>query len=180
MKSAEWKSRITSHITTFRLRNTKLQQILTLQIASDVNSLVDRSINVDAKMDLLISHVFSPNSDWEKAAAKKARQYSKMKDGKNLANNPEYLEALILDSKLNPEGTNGNKFAMIEQLQKDLRLSVEDVCKENKESFERKLHYYTEQLEKSMKTNADYIVKKLSGPYDRLKHKVCSLYDYLH
>ncbi|KJA23770.1 hypothetical protein HYPSUDRAFT_39609 [Hypholoma sublateritium FD-334 SS-4] len=171
IKSAEWKARITEQITTFRNRRTKLQQILTLQTASDVNSLVDKTTDMDRKIDLLISHIFSPNSDYEKAAAKTTWQFSKMKDGTNLANNPEYLEALLQDPKLNQEGMSGNKSATVDQLQQDLRLSVEDVCEENKESFERKLHYYTEQLEKSMKTNADYIVKKLSGPYDRLKHK---------
>ncbi len=130
-------------------------------------------------MNLLISHIFAPNSDWEKAAAKKARRFSKVKDGKNLANNHEYLEALIQDSESNQSGTSGDKSAKIDQLQKELRLSVVDACKENKESFERKLNYYSEQLEKSMKTNADYIVKKLSGPYDRLNHKVYILNDYI-
>lgn len=180
MKSTEWKTRIAGHITTFRDHHARLQQKLSIQIASDVNGLVDSTKDMEAKMDILINHVFTPNSDWEKAMAVMARQFSKLKDAKNLYNNLQYLEAVVLDSKLNQEGLSGNNKAAIDQLQKDLRLSVLDMCKENKESFEHKLNYHTQQLEKSMKTNADYIVKKLSGPYDRLKHKVCSLYDYLH
>lgn len=169
-----------NHIAQFEKYRVLLQQTLSVQVASDVSTLVN-------KMDTLLLRLFAPKADWEKDVATKTRQLSKAKESKELINDTASLQTLIdltkdplLDSKdmgedSFPGATADFRSALptqIEQLKKDLNLSLDTLCERNQEMFELKLNFHTQQLQEAILNSAQYVVQSLSGPYDRLHNEV--------
>jgi hypothetical protein len=140
------------------------------------------------KMDVLLLRLFAPKADWEKEIVVKARQLGKpkdSKDAKDLINDINTLQTLVaitkdplLDAKNAGEDDStkaGFKAALptqIEQLRKELHLSLDVLCDRNQEMFELKLNYHTQQLQEAILNSAQYVVRSLSGPYDRLLNEV--------
>ncbi|KJA23767.1 hypothetical protein HYPSUDRAFT_66143 [Hypholoma sublateritium FD-334 SS-4] len=178
-KSLDWKERIMNHISLFEKYRILLQQTLSVQVASDVNSLVN-------KMDTLLLRLFAPKADWEKDVATRTRQLTKARESKELINDTASLQTLInltkdplLDSKDMGEDSFPGASAdfraalptQIEQLKKDLNLSLDTLCERNQEMFELKLNFHTRQLQEAILNSAQYVVQSLSGPYDRLHNE---------
>lgn len=168
------------HIAQFEKYRVLLQQTLSVQVASDVSNLVN-------KMDTLLLRLFAPKADWEKDLATRTRQLSKGKESKELINDTVSLQTLIdltkdplLDSKDMGEDSFPGASAdfraalptQIEQLKKDLNLSLDILCERNQEMFELKLNFHTQQLQEAILNSAQYVVQSLSGPYDRLHNEV--------
>lgn len=145
------------------------------------------------KMDVLLLRLFAPKADWEKEIVAKTRQLGKpkdSKDSKDLVNDITTLQTLVaitkdplLDAKNAGEDNStkaGFKAALptqIEQLRKELHLSLDVLCERNQEMFELKLNYHTQQLQEAILNSAQYVVQSLSGPYDRLHNEVRFLSD---
>ncbi|KAF9484260.1 hypothetical protein BDN70DRAFT_872756 [Pholiota conissans] len=176
-KSQEWKDRILGHATKFNEFRILIQQTLSIQVASDVGTVLE-------KMNVLLFRLYSPKADWEKEIVAKTRQLGKpkdSKDSKDLISDSNSLQTLVaitkdplLDSTLEDEKANKPGFqsalpSHIEQLRKELHLSLDVLCERNQEMFELKLNYHTQQLQEAILNSAQYVVQSLSGPYDRLR-----------
>lgn len=190
MKSREWKDRIAGHVTTFSAYRTLLHQTLSIHIAADVSNMVAKTKDIDSKLNVLIAHLFVPKEDWEKAVAAKVREFSKSKDQKDIIADTKSLETLVdltkeslSDAKDVQEGYHGPKEIRalpteMDQLKKDLSLPLDTLCQRNEEMFELKLNFHTRQLQNTIENAAKFVVKSLSGPYDRLHNDVRILTNY--
>ena len=155
-----------SYIADFGQYRALLQQALSIQMASGVSDLV-------SKMDVLLSSVFEPTSDWEKVLAKKTRQLG---TPSSWMQDTEILTTLIASS----EGSSTIDVGMVSdtQLQKirtELTVSLDVLCDRNAEMFDLELSMHSTKIQEAITNSAHHVVKTLSGPYDRLHNKV--LYD---
>jgi hypothetical protein len=53
------------------------------------------------------------------------------------------------------------------------KLSLDELCNRNMNIFELKLAFHTQQLQDAIASSAQFVVRTLSGPHDRLLHEVC-------
>ena len=148
-----------------------LMQGLSIEMATGVDSLV-------SKMDTMLSRLSTPKLDWEKDLVTKTRALG---DVNTWARDSSTLQSLI-------SATNDQKFetislvikrAEIESTKDGLLLSLNTLCERNMEIFELKLDLYTRQLQESIDHSAQYVVRTLSGPYDRLFHAVLDFFSLL-
>ncbi|KAF9484259.1 hypothetical protein BDN70DRAFT_162234 [Pholiota conissans] len=169
LKATQWKERMENHATAFDNYRHKIQQILSIQTASDVQSL-----------RTLLSRLYTPKG-WEKDATTKALERSKnLKGPEDLIHDPTYLQNLIaMSNDSSPPPSQVGKQAAdagiksglpndIEKLQKELNTSLDKLCDKNREMFKVKLRYHAQQLQDTINNSARHIIKSLSGPYDRL------------
>jgi len=155
-----------SYIADFSQYRTLLQQALSIQMASGVSDLV-------SKMDVLLSSVFEPTSDWEKMLAKNTRQLgapsSWMQD-------TETLTTLIASSEESSTVDVGMvSTTQLQKIRTELTVSLDILCDRNAEMFDLKLSMHSTKIQEAIANSAHHVVKTLSGPYDRLDNKV--LYD---
>ncbi|KAH9481747.1 hypothetical protein JR316_0006274 [Psilocybe cubensis] len=191
-KAQDWKKRMLGHIAEFTEFRVQLQTTLQVQVAVGVEDLV-------LKMDVVLTHFFTPKADWEKNLDKKTRSLG---PPSAWINDPAILQSLISETKdpafsfAPAAGSSGDKgkdvdkpaegskvkdtekakidFAIDAQLakiKKELELSLDILCERNKDMFEVKLSFHTKQLEQSIANSAQLVIKSLSGPYDRLVHE---------
>jgi len=139
-----------------------LMQGLSIEMATGVDSLV-------SKMDTMLSRLFTPKLDWEKDLVTKTRALgdvdtwvrdsSILQSLVSVANDPSVSLGITMDSE-------------IESTRDGILLSLSTLCERNMKTFELKLDLHTRQLQESIEHSAQYVVRTLSGPYDRLFHEV--------
>ena len=151
-----------SYIADFSQYRTLLQQTVSIQMASGVSDLV-------SKMDILLSSVFEPTSDWEKTLAGKTRHLgapsSWMQDTETLA-------ALIVSSEESSMDVGMASGAQLQKIRMELAVSLDVLCDRNAEMFDLKLSMHSTKIQEAIANSAHHVVKTLSGPYDRLHNKV--------
>jgi len=152
-----------SYIAEFSQYRTLLQQALSIQMASGVSDLV-------TKMDVLLSSVFEPTSDWEKTLITKTRQLgapsSWMQDTATLTSLiASSEESSIVDVRM----TSGTQ---LQKIRMELAVSLDILCERNAEMFDLKLSMHSTKIQETIVNSAHHVVKTLSGPYDRLHNEV--------
>jgi hypothetical protein len=164
-KSQEWKDKMLGYIEEFNGYRARLMQALSIEMATGVNSLV-------CKMDTMLSRLFAPKLDWEKDLVTRTRTLG---DVNTWARNSSTLQELVTaanDPKIETISLGITKDSEIESTRDGLLLSLNTLCERNVEIFELKLDLHTRQLQVSIEHSAQYVVRTLSGPYDRLFHEV--------
>ena len=156
------------HIEEFNRFRLLLQQALSIQVASGVDDLV-------YKMDMVLASLFSPKADWEKELASQSRRLGKIE---SWIDDGETLQSLILTSKdpsldMNVEKPDLEILTELQHLKKDLGMSLDMLCERNLNMFELKLNLHTQKMEDAILNSARFVVRTLSGPYDRLHNEVC-------
>jgi len=142
-----------------------LMHELSIEMATSLNSLV-------SKMDTMLSRLYTPKLDWEKDLVPRTRTLG---DVNIWARNNSTLQDLISgtnDSKIESISLGVRKDSEIELIRDGLLLSLNTLCERNMATFELKLDLHTRQLQEAIDHSAQYVVKTLSGPYDRLDHQV--------
>jgi len=164
------------YIEDFKNHRVELQEALSLHTNSNVSILV-------ATMSDLVSRLFATTPDWEKTLAEKTQ---------NLGDRSEWIES---DANLQavvsaaedpvPGGISMKKSEAktiktcnvqstnLSELRVELKVSLDELCNRNKDVFESKLAFHTQQLQESIASSARFVVRTLSGPHDRLFHEVC-------
>ncbi|PPQ83090.1 hypothetical protein CVT25_003794 [Psilocybe cyanescens] len=185
----EWKKRMLGHIAEFNEQRVRLQQTLQVQVAVGVEDLV-------LKMDILLSHFFTPKFDWEKDLDKETRnlgppstwinEYALLQSLILMTKDPAFsftyaagkLAADKTEDTDKPVESEKDKAkiafatdAQLTKVKKELELSLDILCERNKDMFEVKLSFHTKQVEQSIANSAQLVIKSLQGPYDRLVHE---------
>lgn len=151
-----------------------LMQGLSIEMATGVDSLV-------SKMDTMLSRLFTPKSDWEKELVTKTRALGDVNTWIRDSSTLQSLVSAANDPKFEGSVTNitlevGNTVdSEIESTRDGLSLSLNTLCERNMEIFELKLDLHTRQLQESIEHSAQYVVRTLSGPHDRLFHEVLDI-----
>jgi hypothetical protein len=61
----------------------------------------------------------------------------------------------------------------LSELRDEMKSSLDELCNRNMNIFKVKLAFHTQQLQESITSSAEFVVRTLSGPHDRLRHEVC-------
>ena len=164
------------YVDDFKNHRVQLQEALSLHTASNVKGLV-------TKMNDLISRLLETKPDWEKTLAKQTHDVG---DRSKWLESDASLQAVIsaaedpvlggiatkkVESK--PTEMHDVQSIKLSELRVELKLSVDELCNRNKDIFESKLAFRTQQLQDAIESSARFVVRTLSGPYDRLQHEVC-------
>ena len=163
----------------FKNYRLQLQEVLGLHTASNVNVLVK-------KMNDLVSRLLATQPDWEKTLA---TQMQGVGDRSKWLESDASLQAVIsaakdpvlggivtkkVGSKSKSKEMHDVQSKKLSELRDKMETSVDKIlCKGNMDLFELKLAFQTQQLQDSIESSAQFVVRKLSGPYDRLQHEVC-------
>jgi hypothetical protein len=164
------------YIDDFKNHRVQLQQVLSLYTASNVKILV-------AKMGDLVSRLFETKPDWEKTLATKTQNLG---DRSRCIESDTALQAMVSaaeDPVLGGIATRKVESRSKEicdvqsikltELRDELELSLDELCNRNMDIFESKLAFHTQKLQDAIMRSAQFVVRTLSGPYDRLQHEVC-------
>ncbi|KDR76020.1 hypothetical protein GALMADRAFT_458592 [Galerina marginata CBS 339.88] len=171
-KSQDWKKRISGHIKKFDKCRLDLHEALAVQTAFGVDDL-------GKKLDFLLAGLFASKHGWEKALDKASQGLG---PPSAWINNPGVLRDLISVTEdpalfMPTPDENANSLmkdivnSWIEKVQKDLQLSLDDQCANNREWFEMKLNLQAERTHAAIENSAQRVIETLSGPYDRLKNE---------
>lgn len=183
LKAREWKEKLLRFVSTFDELRNRLILAVTFQTASDVGRMV-------TSMDTILSLLFAARDADEKKELKRINDAGRDKlktDSDALAKllaptGDSSMERIPISrhkvdgdekkSTFKPDTRKVNTDMQVQELQKDLSASVDELCEKNWKYFERSLALYTDQLQKSIDYSADRVILTLSGPYDRLQHEV--------
>jgi hypothetical protein len=170
-KAQDWKTRMEGYINEFTNHRVELQRALSLYTTSNVNVLV-------TKMSDLVSQLFATEPDWEKALATMTQKIDRSKWLESDATLQDVVSAAedpvlggIVTKKIEPKSKEKQP-TKLSELRDELELTLDVFCKRNKEIFEVKLAFQTQQLQDAIASSAQFVVRTLSGPYDRLLHEV--------
>ena len=137
-------------------------------------------------MSDLLSRLFETKSDWEKTLATETQNRGLGERSKWIESEAS-LQALIeaADDPVLTKGIVTKKVAesksketmrdqskKLSELRDEMLSSLDELCKENMDTFESKLAFQTQKLQDSIESSAQFVVRTLSGPYDRLLHEV--------
>ena len=161
----------------FKNHRLQLQEVLGLHTASNVNVLV-------TKMNDLVSRLLATKPDWEKTLA---TQTQGVGDRSKWLESDASLQAVIsaakdpvlggiVTKKVESKSKSNEMRAQskkLSELRDEMESPVDKLCKVNMDVFELKLAFHTQQLQDSIESSAQFVVRTLSGPYDRLLHEVC-------
>jgi hypothetical protein len=163
------------YIEDFKNHRVQLQEALALYTASNVNVLV-------GTMSDLVSRLFATKPEWEKTLAEKTQNLG---DRSEWIENDVVLQAVVSaaeDPVLGGIPTKKIESKSIEmrhvqstnlsELRDELEVSLDELCNRNMGIFESKLAFHTQQLQESIAKSAQFVVRTLSGPHDRLFHEV--------
>ena len=158
------------HIEEFNRFRLLLQEALSIQVASGVDDLV-------FKMDMVLASLFSPKANWEKELASQSRRLGKMEAW---INDGETLLSLVSKSKdpllnVHVERSELEILTELQHLKKDIGMSLDELCERNLNMFELKLNLHTQKMQEAILNSARFVVRTLSGPYDRLHNEVCNV-----
>ena len=162
----------------FKNHRLRLQEVLGLHTASNVNVLLK-------KMDDLVSRLLATKPDWEKTLATQTKGVG---DRSKWLESDASLQAVIsaakdpvlggivtkkVESKSKSKEIHDVQSKKLSELRDEMESSVDKLCKGNMDLFELKLTFQTQQLQDSIESSAQEVIRTLSGPYDRLLHEVC-------
>jgi len=162
----------------FKNHRVQLQEVLGLHTASNVTALVK-------KMNDLVSRLLATKPDWEKTLA---TQTQGVGDRSKWLESDASLKAVIsaakdpvlggiltkkVESKSKSKEMSDAQSKKLSELRDEMESSVDKLCKGNMDLFELKLAFQTQQLQDSIESSAQFVVRSLSGPHDRLLHEVC-------
>jgi hypothetical protein len=169
---------VAGYIEDFKNHRLRLQEILGLHTASNVTVLV-------TKMNDLVSRLLATKPDWEKTMATQTKGVG---DRSKWLESDASLQAVIsaakdpvlggivptkkVESKSKSNEMRDVQSKKLSELRDEMESSVDKLCKGNMDLFELKLAFHTQQLQDSIESSAQFVVRTLSGPYDRLLHEV--------
>jgi len=172
-KAQDWKARMAGYVDDFKNHRVQLQEVLSLYTASNVKVLV-------TKMSDLVSRLFETKADWEKTLA---TQTENLGDRSGWLESEASLQALVsaaedpvlggIETKKVASKSHDVQSIKLSELRDELELSLDEFCHRNMNIFELKLAFHTQQLQDSIASSAQFVVRTLSGPHDRLQHEVC-------
>lgn len=177
-RAQEWKNKMADYIEDFKNYRLQLQEVLGLHIASNVNVLL-------TKMNDLLTRLSTTKPDWETTLA---TQTQGVGDRSKWLESDASLQAVVSAAKDPVLGGNVTKKVesksksnemrdvqskKLSELRDEMESSVDKLCKENMDMFELKLAFHTQQLQDAITNSAQFVVRALSGPHDRLLHEVC-------
>ena len=180
-KAQDWKDRMLGYVDDFKNHRVQLQEVLSLYTASNVKVLV-------TKMSDLISRLFETKPDWEKTLATKTQNLgdrsewlkddAALQDVVSAAEDPVFggIATKKVESKskeMQDKGIYIVQSIKLAELRDELKLPLDQLCNRNMDIFELKLTFHTQQLQDAIGRSAQFVVRTLSGPYDRLQHEVC-------
>jgi hypothetical protein len=160
---------MTGYIENFKNHRDHLQGVLSLHTASNVNFLVSRLV------------VTKP--DWEKTVA---TQTQGIGDRSKWLESDTSLQAVVsaaddpvlggigtkkVESK--PNEMRDVQSTKLSELRDEMESSLDELCNRNMNIFEVKLAFHTQQLQETITSSAELVIRTLSGPHDRLLHEVC-------
>ena len=166
---------MSGYIDDFKNHRVQLQEALSLYTASNIKVLV-------TKMSDLVSRLFETKPDWEKTLATKTQDLG---DRSEWIESDATLQAVVsaaedpvlggivtkkVESKSNE--MRDVQSTKLSELRDELELSLDELCNRNMDIFESKLAFHTQQLQEAIARSAQYVVRTLSGPHDRLLHEV--------
>ncbi|KAF8159290.1 hypothetical protein B0H34DRAFT_702908 [Crassisporium funariophilum] len=176
-KAHDWKDRMLWYIDEFNKYRILLQQTLSIHIASGVNDLV-------SKMDAVLTRLFVPQHDWEKDLVDHTRQLGDpsgwIRDTTTLQN----LAIVAREPMFGLSSVQGDPAAenlissasvtdfriatLLVKMKEDLSFTLDNLCERNMNAFELKLNFHTQQVQEAIANSAEFVVRTLSGPHDRL------------
>ena len=175
-KAQDWKSLMTGYIDDFKEQHVQLQEVLSLYTALNVKVLV-------MKMENLLSQLLGTKPDWEKTLAitiQKLGDRSKwidsdaaLQDVVSAAEDPVPGDIATKKVESRPKEMHNVQSVKLSELRVELKLPLDELCNRNMDIFESKLAFRTQQLQDAIESSAQFVVRTLSGPYDRLQHEVC-------
>ena len=166
------------YIDDFKKHRVQLQEILSFYTALDVKVLVT---NV-TKMSDLVSRLFETKPEWEKMLATETQNLGIGERNKWIESDAslqafiEATEGPVLKGIATKKVESKSKDAQsknLSDLRDEMESPVDELCQRNKDIFELKLAFHTQQLQDTIEGSAQFVVRTLSGPYDRLLHEVC-------
>ena len=160
------------HIDGFKNHRVQLQEALSLYTASNANVLVTKTSD-------LVSRLLATKPDWERMLAVMTQHLG---DRNEWLESEAALQAVVLATQnLVLGGIAAKKVdsksrdvqsAMLSELRDEMELSLDEMCNRNMELFESKLAFHTQQLQEAIVKSAQFVVRTLSGPHDRLLHEL--------
>ena len=167
---------MSGYIDEFKNHRVQLQEVLNLYTASNVKVLV-------TKMSDLVSRLFEIKPDWEKTLATETQNLgdwsewlnndAAFQDVVSATEDPTLWGIAIRKVDFESKGIHNVQRVNLAGLRDELRSSLDDLCNQNIDIFESKLAFHTQKLQDSIARSAQFVVRTLSGPYDRLQHEVC-------
>jgi hypothetical protein len=167
---------MSGYIDEFKNHRVQLQEVLNLYTASNVKVLV-------TKMSDLVSRLFETKPDWEKTLATKTQNLG---DWSEWLNNDATFQDVVSATEdpvlwgiaarkidFKSKDIHNAHSVNLAGLRDDLKSSLDELCNQNMDIFESKLAFHTQQLQDAIARSAQFVVRTLSGPYDRLQHEVC-------
>jgi len=174
------------YIDDFKKHRDQLRDILSLYTALEVKVL---GTNV-TKMSDLVSRLFETKPQWEKTLATETQNLELGERSKwiesdaslqafmEAAEDPVLLKGIVTKkvesrSKEMRDVQSGVQSKKLSELRDELVSSVDELCQKNVDVFELKLAFHAQQLQDTIESSAQFVVRTLSGPHDRLLHEVC-------
>ncbi|KAF8869522.1 hypothetical protein BD779DRAFT_1479771 [Infundibulicybe gibba] len=164
IRMEEYPSRIHSK---FEGRRGEIQLMLSLRTAGAVDGITSKVDAMRESLDLL----FTQQEDWERRLESRIPGFgpdqSWMEDDDTL----RHLVSITSDPLLNPSTlvpNNPRNVDALAALKGSMHTSLDALCIRNSEIFYRKLDLQTERLKDAVEMSAKYVIRELSGPYDRL------------
>ena len=171
------------YVDEFKKHRVQLQERLSLHTASNVKGLV-------TKMNDLVSRLLATKPDWEKTLATQTHDVG---DRSKWLESDASLQAVVSavedpvpggiatkKVKSKSKEMRDAQSTKLSELRDELKSSLDELCNRNMDKFELKLAFHTQQLQDTITSSAEFVVRTLSGPYDRLQHEVCSCYFFLY
>ena len=177
-RAQEWKARMKGYIDDFKKHRIQLQEILSLYTAFGVKVLVTNVAN-------LVSRLFETKPEWEKTLATETQNLGIGERSKWIESDASlqaFIQATddtvlkgIVTKKVESKSKEMRdvQSKKLSELREELASPVDKICQENEDTFELKLAFHTQQLQNTIESSAQFVVRTLSGPYDRLLHEVC-------
>ena len=168
---------MSKYIDDFKDHREQLQHVLCLYTASNVKVLV-------TKMSDLVSRLSATEPDWEKTLATQTQNLGDRSGWLESEDSLQAIASAVEDSVVGGTMTKkvkseSNEMCVVQstqqlsELRDELELSLDEFCSRNMNIFELKLAFHTQQLQDAITSSAQFVVRTLSGPHDRLLHEVC-------
>lgn len=183
----EWKKKFTGFVSTFGELRQRLMIVLGIQTAFNVSQMVFNTNKTLArffeaqnpKEKEFMKEINAVRSDVLKGDIPALQKLVGSIEGSSMGKNTPDASHGIKDgekrgsSKPDPKKVASvNTNIYMDELREEIQSSVDTLCQKNLEQFEMSLALHMDHLKKSIHASADRVINSLSGPYDRLWHKV--------
>jgi len=171
---------MTGYIDDFKNHRVQLQEALSLYTASNIKGLVMKMNDLNH----LISRLLKIKPDWEKTLATKTQSLG---DRSEWIESDAALQAVVsasedpvlegIATKEVESKPSDIQSIKLSELRDELDLSLDKLCNRNMDIFESELELLgtpsrTVESQEAIARSAQFVVRTLSGPYDRLLHEV--------